>query len=112
MNIGGTMKTHYVALLFLAGLLVLAATPAATAAPAPQGARYYAENSTLVFGNGTSMVFPVVTPPVKNTTKTVTKYPLPHWMPKPFDGTYETCRMGVIGKNSRGEKVCFRRRGR
>jgi hypothetical protein len=37
------------------------------------------------------------------------KYPLDA---RAFDGTYEMCRMGVIGKNWSGRPVCSRRRNK
>ncbi|MDZ4802570.1 MAG: hypothetical protein SGI92_30795 [Bryobacteraceae bacterium] len=106
------MKTAYIALLFLAGLLVMAATPAHAATQRQNITEYLLTNNTVMFNDGTSMVVRDVTP-TKNTTKAVTtKYPLPHWMPQAFDGTAQTCKMGVIGKNSRSQPVCYRRRGR
>jgi hypothetical protein len=103
------MKYAYIALLFLAGLLVLSAPT--HAAPQRNITGYVLSNNTLVFNDGTSMTIPVVVPSVKSTAPAL-KYPAPHWMPKAFDGTAETCKMGVIGKNSRGQQVCYRRRGR
>lgn len=57
--------------------------------------------------------------------KELTKEPkyVIHWMPKPFDGTLETCKFGIrvknkvtreweLPKNSRGQPVCTRQRGR
>ena len=53
----------------------------------------YAYGATYVHANATS------------------KYPMAHWMPIKFDGTYDTCKMGLVLENSLGEKVCTRSRG-
>ncbi len=99
------MKPTYLALLFLASIVLLAAPATAR----PHAITGILANNTVMFDDGSTMALPVYTPTVKNTTNAL-KYPVPTWMPKPFDGTPKTCKMGNIGTNWRGDKVCYRRR--
>ena len=106
------MKTAYLGLLLFVGLFLVLATPASATHDYVNIMGKLFANNTVVFSDGTSWQVSVYGTTPKNVTPATRKYPLPHWMPKPFDGTTATCKMGIIGKNWRGEPICYRRRGR
>lgn len=97
----------YIVLFFGALLLAAHATSAAETVQRTTTGWSYENQFTPPIGLNTS---------IRNGTDaslTVTKplkYGVPHWMPLPFDGTYNTCKMGIILKNSWGDFVCVRPR--
>jgi len=93
------MKTIYLALLFLAGIIITATN--ATAAPTYSGTSILL-NNTIIYPDGTSKV---LGNQAHDARPTVTPYALPHWMPKPYNRRTRTCKMGLVGKNWRGDNI-------